>query len=169
QTRDGLMALDPVNGRTLWTRTDVTARANVFGDEDHLFVVETNAQGNSTGTRVLRAYDGATVKDVKDFTALYNQRVMAYGRNLLVADKGGKGTTLRLVDVLEGKDVWKKEFAANSIIIKAENDDLAGAVEPDGKFTVFDMATQKEVLKSEIHPQYLNTLPNISMVHHTLP
>jgi hypothetical protein len=142
----------------------VTARANVFGDEDHLFVVEMNAQGNPTGTRTLRAYDGATVKDVKDFTALYNQRVMANGRNILVADKGAKNTTLRLYDVLEGKDVWKKEFAANSTVIKAENDNLAGAVEPDGKFTVLDLATQKEVLKNEIDPKYLEKVQNVSLV-----
>src|SRR5262249_30546023 len=37
QTRDALVVIDPVSGRTLWTRTEMPPYYRVFGDEDHIY------------------------------------------------------------------------------------------------------------------------------------
>src|SRR5262249_18801379 len=36
QTREGMVVLEPVSGRTLWTRSDVSPRSHVFGDAEHI-------------------------------------------------------------------------------------------------------------------------------------
>ena len=53
--RDGLTALDPLLGTPLWTRTDVLGRAEVFGDADHIYVVDMHADGSSGMGRALCA------------------------------------------------------------------------------------------------------------------
>ena len=49
QMRDSLAAVDPVTGRTLWTRSDVNSRTHVFGDEQHIYVVNMGGQGRGDG------------------------------------------------------------------------------------------------------------------------
>src|SRR5262249_4331454 len=87
QTRDGLMALDPLTGTPLWTRPDVKTNCYVFGDQQHVYVVEMNQEGHPSGTRALRAEDGATVP-VADFKTLFTQRQRIVGSRLLVWDQG---------------------------------------------------------------------------------
>jgi outer membrane protein assembly factor BamB len=158
QTRDGLVAVDPVSGRTLWTRGDISSRCQIFTDEQNIYVVEMNTDNVATATRVLRAYDGVQVRkadgskvEVPDFAALYQKRLQMVGRNILLADAAQDGTTtLRLYDVLAGKDLWKQAFPANSIQLKSEEPNLAGMIEPDGKVTVVDLNKQKTVLEAKV-------------------
>ncbi len=50
QTRDTLTALDPLSGRTLWSRSDVNPRNHIFADENHVFVVELDKANNAHAT-----------------------------------------------------------------------------------------------------------------------
>src|SRR5262249_49025489 len=110
QKRDSLEAIDPVSGRTLWTRSDVHSRSHVFGDEQYIYVVGMGAGNSATATRAFRAYDGVTVR-VPEFANAYQNRVRLVGRNILVRDTDAKGVmTLRIYDVLQGKDLWKETF-----------------------------------------------------------
>ncbi len=45
QMRDALTAVDPVSGRVLWTRSDVSSSSRLFGDDQHVFVVEMAENG----------------------------------------------------------------------------------------------------------------------------
>ena len=161
QMKDSLTALDPISGNTLWTRSDVSPRSRIFGDDQYIFVVEMSSDVKSVpvSTRVFRLYDGATVK-APDFHQLYNadRRIRLVGRDILVADKDKDATTLRLYDPLTGKDVWKQAFAPKSYVLRTEGDDLAGVVEPNGQVRVFDLTTRKEVLNahSKMDPKYLD-------------
>jgi outer membrane protein assembly factor BamB len=144
-TRDGLTAYEPLTGKTLWTRTDVPLRAKVFGDDKHIFVVEIGDQGQPTSSRAFRAQDGVTV-NVPGFDKLFAQRVRVMGRSLLVADStGGPGMTLKLYDIVTGKDVWSKTFPAGSVVLRSEDPDLSGAVDPDGNATIVNLRTQKSM------------------------
>src|SRR5262249_26011436 len=98
QTRDGLAALDPLTGRTLWTRSDGPMRCRLFGDDKHIYLVEIDGTGTASGTRAFRAQDGASVA-VPPFAALFQKRQRILGRELLVADTGASGLDLRLYDV----------------------------------------------------------------------
>ena len=157
QMRDALMAVDPVNGRVLWTRSDVNSSSRLFGDDQHVFVVEMSENGKPASTRVFRTYDGATV-GAPDFHQVYEDRIRLVGRDILTADKDHDAVTLRLYDPLSGKDVWKQAFAPKSIVLQGDEGDLAGAIEPDGQVHVVDLATRKEVLtaKSKMDPKFLD-------------
>ena len=157
QMRDALTALDPISGRVLWTRTDVFSSSRLFGDDQHVFVVDMGDNGKAASTRVFRTYDGATVAAL-DFHQLYEDRIRLVGRDILTADKDKDATTLRLYDPLTGKDVWKQTFAPKSFVLQGEESDLAGVIEPDGQVRVVDLATGKEVLtpKEKIDVKYLD-------------
>jgi outer membrane protein assembly factor BamB/tetratricopeptide (TPR) repeat protein len=163
-TREGLMGLDPLSGRTLWLRGDVSPSSRLFGDDQLLFSVETAADGKVVSTRAFRTDDGTTVA-VNDFSALWKDRVRAVGRHLLVWEKGDKGAVaLRLMDAASGKEVWKRTGAAGSLVLASEAPDLAGLVEPDGKVTVVEAATGKDVLKGEVDPKRLEKAERVTLL-----
>src|SRR5262249_54519439 len=150
QARDGLTAIDPITGRTLWVRGDraVTSRAHLFGDEQTVYVVEMNQSNNPTGTRALRAHDGAALS-VPDFGSVYQLRQRVIGRTILVSENRDGKTVLRLHDVQAAKDVWNKEFPSGSVILKSEEPHLAGGIEPSGKVTVLALRKQTAVMGSQ--------------------
>src|SRR5262249_15445827 len=138
QKRDSLEAIDPVTGRTLWTRSDVNSRSHVFGDEQYIYVVGMGAGDSATATRAFRAYDGVTVR-VPEFANAYQNRVRLVGRNILVRDTDAKGTlTLRIYDVLHGKDLWKESFPAGALLMDSEDPRLVGVALPGGTVKVID-------------------------------
>lgn len=152
-TRNGLVALDPVKGSILWTKSDVPAWTQVFGDGQHLYMVEVRPNGNVGASRAVRAHDGVAV-DVPDFSDLYQKRLRILGRNLLLTETQPGGVALRLYDVHTGKDLWKKVFAPNAIVMQSEDPDVAGIIEPslNGKLTLLDLRTQKELMTANVDP-----------------
>src|SRR5262249_18254241 len=134
----------------------------VFGDEDYVFVVESH-DGRVGASRALRAQDGVSIP-VADFATAFQNRVRFLGRHLLVKDSDSKSVTLRLYDVLEGKDLWKKEFPLNSVVLKTEDSELAGVVDPDGRVTAFDLATGKEVFRAALLPQHIEKAQTIYLL-----
>jgi outer membrane protein assembly factor BamB/tetratricopeptide (TPR) repeat protein len=176
QTRDGLEALDPLTGKTLWKRGDIGTHSIVFADDEHVFVVEFDQGNLPNGSRVLRAADGVSVKGVPPFADLYQKRLGLAGRRMLLSGtEVGGAVVLRLYDVLAGKDLWSKKFAPRSIVLHSEDPRLAGVVEPNGKVVVFDLHTQKEVLataagydftneKTGMDPSHLTNLQGITLL-----
>ncbi len=157
QTKEGLVAIDPLSGRTLWTRADLSPHNQILSDENHFYVVELNNENVPSSTRVLRAQDGVSLKST-DFALLFQKRLRMSGRNLLLTETDAvkKTVSLRLYDVLAAKDQWKQDFPAGSIAVHSEEANLAGMVEPDGKLRVFDVRTQKELFKdAKIDPKHL--------------
>src|SRR5260370_26355945 len=102
--RDGLMALDPVQGTTLWTKTDVNSHTQVFGDDQHVFLIDVNNGSAAAGTgRAIRAHDGAPVSG-PDFAALFQRQLALVRRNFLLREnEPAGGMTLRASYVLTGK------------------------------------------------------------------
>ena len=58
QAREGLMGVDPLTGRILWSRSDIGSRSKIFGDGDTVYVVEMDEHNVPSVTRGLRASDG---------------------------------------------------------------------------------------------------------------
>jgi outer membrane protein assembly factor BamB/tetratricopeptide (TPR) repeat protein len=150
KTRQGLVALDPVRGTELWTNNDVPRRAHVFGDDQMIYVLELRDDGTPLAGRAYRGEDGSAVK-VPDFAGIYQKRIRVLGGRLLTSEQEPNGNlVLRLYSIRTGKDLWKRSFPANSVVLKSEDAELAGAVEPDGKVTVVDLSTLREVLRTEV-------------------
>jgi outer membrane protein assembly factor BamB len=149
QNRNGIVALDPIKGTAIWTKSDInSARTTVFGDDQYIYLVETNNEGAvATANRAVRAADGVTVQ-LPDFTKAYQHKIAQLGRTLLVKNETEKGVSLRLYDVVAGKDLWTKEFPANSIALKSELPELAGVIDPEGNVTAFDLRSRREVVLS---------------------
>jgi outer membrane protein assembly factor BamB/tetratricopeptide (TPR) repeat protein len=158
QTRDGLSALDPLTGKTLWTRNDVPTRCRLFGDDRHIFLVEIDNTGSATNTRAFRAQDGASV-DVPPFAPLFQKRQRILGGQLLVADTlAAGGVDLRLYDVPSGKDLWREHFGNGTVMLSSEDPELAGAIESDGRLTVVNVRQRKIVFRARVATEYLKNL-----------
>jgi outer membrane protein assembly factor BamB/tetratricopeptide (TPR) repeat protein len=156
-TRDGLMALDPLTGKTLWIRSDVTARCRLFGDARHIYMVELNNDGTASTTRAFRAQDGASVP-VPNFAALYQKKERVVGRQLVVADSQSTGLSLRLYDVHTGKDLWSEKFPVGSTVLHSEDPDLAGIITPDGRVNVMSVSRRKVVFKGIVDVEHMKNL-----------
>jgi outer membrane protein assembly factor BamB/tetratricopeptide (TPR) repeat protein len=163
-TRGGLEALDPLSGKTLWSREDVPPRCHIFTDGNNLFVVNFGEDNTPKSTHVLRMSDGSAVK-APDFGALYAKRQRVAGGNILLSETGDKDAlTLRLYDVLSGKDVWKETFAAKTILLRSEDPNLTGAAEPDGTLHVYDLPTHKEILKGKLDPTFAEKVDSVHLL-----
>jgi len=151
QTRDGLVAFDPAKGSILWTKSGISARTHLFGDGQYVFLVDVNGDGQpSSAARAIRAEDGVAVQ-VPDFSEPYQRKLRVVGRTILAREETPQGDlVMRLYDVHAGKDLWKKTFPPSSILLKADDHDLAGAIEPDGAVTLYDARSQKEVLHASL-------------------
>jgi outer membrane protein assembly factor BamB len=150
-TRDGLTALDPLRGTVLWSKTDVPMRAQVFGDDQHIYWVETRADHTVSTGHAVRAQDGVSV-EVPDFSRLYQRRRGLLGRHLMIGERRSDDLTLRCYDVQTGKDVWKKSFSPGSLALQSAEPELAGVVEAKngGRVTVVDLQTFQEVLAARM-------------------
>jgi outer membrane protein assembly factor BamB len=163
QVRDGLVAIDPVTGRTLWVRNDVTTRSHVFNDEQNVYIVDMNGD-TPAATRAFRAYDGVSVK-VPDFTDQYKKRLRVIGTRILLSDSDPKGgITMRLYDVPTGKDLWKQDFPANSTVLQSEDRNLAGILESDGKLKVYDLQAGKEILSNKVDPKFMDKVKDVHLL-----
>jgi outer membrane protein assembly factor BamB len=146
-TRDGLVALDALRGTVLWTKSDVPVRAQVFGDDQHVYLVEVRADGSTGSGKALRARDGVSV-DVPEFGPLYQRRLRILGRHLLLRETAAKGdVVLRLYDVHTGKDLWKNTFKSGAIVLRSEDPDLVAVVERSDncKLTISSLSGRQEV------------------------
>jgi outer membrane protein assembly factor BamB len=155
RTQEGLVGLDPVRGAVLWTKNDLANNTQIFGDEQYVYLVETRDGGQVTAGRALRGRDGV-VADMPNFADVFQHRQRILGGRLLVSENAANGGTLvRLYDIPSGKDLWKKALPANSLLLKTEEGDIAGMVEPDGKLTVLDLRTQQEVSLARFPAKHL--------------
>ena len=164
QTAEGLVAVDPLGGAELWTRTDLPRRADIFGDGKHVFVVGLDGDGIARSTQALRIADGSAVR-VLDFTTLYREHRQFFGGTLVLSDKGPKGeVVLRQYDILTGKDLWKKTLAPKSFLLESADENLAGAVEPDGTVTVVDLALHQPVLSGKMERKHLAGVAKVTLL-----
>jgi outer membrane protein assembly factor BamB/tetratricopeptide (TPR) repeat protein len=156
-TRDGLVALDPTRAGTasvLWTKRDVSMRAQLFGDDEHVYVVEPAGDNSPATVRALRAQDGITIP-VPEFGRLYAQRIRTDGRRLLLQeDEPQGGKFVRLYDVQTGQDVWKRHFSAGAIVIQCQDPTLTGVIEKDDVVTLLNARTGDVLLRSLILPEH---------------
>ena len=152
-TRDELVALDPLSGRKLWARKNVSARTQVFGDSQYVLLLETGTEKKISATRLLRAVDGAPVEGFADVTKmLVNAKsYRVFGRHLLLTEGTGDANRVaRLYDTVTGQDVWRKDFGPKAIPVRTQNPDWVGYVLPDGQFTLLDSHTGKTVASAAL-------------------
>lgn len=143
-SQKGLVVQDPLRGTMLWKKMDVSPGSRIFGDDQYLFLIE-GSDGSYGAGRVLRANDGETI-DAPDFGNVYQHRVRVMGRRILAAVPERGTVTLKLYDVVSGKDIWAKKFVAGTSVCHTEDPDLAAVIEPHGSLTVIDVQSGRALL-----------------------
>ena len=162
-TSEALVAVDPVKGDVLWMRSDMPKKCHLYNDAQHIFVVEMGDAASPGATRVFRLHDGVDIH-ARDFSAAYKNRVRMTGHKLLVRDSDATGITLRLYDVLAGKDLWKNDFPAGTLVLQSADENLGGVVEPNGNVTVLDLAKAKVVLKARMKAEHLAKVTDVHLL-----
>jgi outer membrane protein assembly factor BamB len=166
QTHDGLMALDPLSGDVLWTRSDCPDQAEVFGDYRRIYYVRSGLGGEAEAAHALRASDGGTVA-AADFSGAFNAKHQVCGGSLLLTETDAAGAlVLRLHEPGTGKDLWKQAFSPRARVLHSDDPNLTGVVEPerDGKLTVYDLRTRSVVLSAEVQPRDLERVDRIHLL-----
>ena len=162
--RDTLTAIDPITGRELWVRTDVGSRSHVFGDDKYVYVVSLNANGQANGTRVYRAHDGISVK-ADDFSEAYNNRVRIVGSRIVVKQtERNNAPTLRVYDILSGRDLLREAFPVGSYIFDTNNPKFAGGVDSAGNIKVFDLSSLKLAFTATMDAKYLTKVKSVNLL-----
>ena len=146
-----LVALDPNKGSVLWKKTNVSARTRLSGDDDFIFLFESNPDGGVTSARCIRAEDGFEI-DIPDSSAVFSslEKTRSIGRQMLIFDEGKNGKTVRLYDLLTGKDAWKKELASNVVLLRSQDPSLAGYVTEKGEVGIFRTSDGKEMFDGKL-------------------
>jgi outer membrane protein assembly factor BamB len=151
-TRDGLVAVDPTRGNVLWTKSNVSAHVQLMGDDNYVFVFESNADGGVTSARAVRASDGVEVQ-IQDSAQVFSnlKKSKTAGRRVLVLDEKSEKKAMRLYDILTGKDDWKKEIDGNAILLRCEDPNLTGYVSTDkGDVVIFSVKDGKEIFSGKL-------------------
>ncbi len=129
-----LTALDPRTGEVLWTRQQMPAGCECFGDDELIFALPID----SSEAIVLRAWDGRELGTRR--LPSVAERVACRGRHVLAWTAQGDGQRrLHLVDAWSGAELWQRTVAEGSKADLVEEDRLA-VLEPEGKFWVLRIA-----------------------------
>jgi hypothetical protein len=135
-TREGLVALDPLTGRTLWQRPELSPRGLLSADDRHLFAVELSKEISPTATHAFRLSDGMKVS-VKDCTDRLSRRgTLVAGRVLWSEAAPGKEVTLGAYDVLTGKDVWTRSYPAGCRVLESHSPGYLGVLDPESRVSI---------------------------------
>ncbi len=160
-TRDGLEVVEPLDRRVLWTRRGLAERTQLYGDARYLVIVETGGSDKKpTSVKLLRAIDGMPVEGSPD-----SGRVLASAKSytimgrhaLLMEGTGDQPRVVRLYDLATGKDVWKKEYDAKAVPMKALNGDWTGYVKANGEAEVIEIKTGKVAATLKIDEKHLES------------
>jgi outer membrane protein assembly factor BamB len=137
----GLTCLDPATGAVRWVRSDLSMWLTAFARGEHLIVGEHHFDGALRGLRALRLADGKALA-IPGTAAVYAKRLRIVNGRVLVSEEGPDGeVSLRLYDVLTGKDDWARLFPGGSIVLSSPAANLLGVLDPAGVVTVVDLAT----------------------------
>ena len=166
-----IVAVDPLDGETLWVRQNMPNNCELFGDERHLFVLSDDREeavllraedGQELGSRKLpRTTMQRGTSDgriVKSYTPLNHTSIAELGRKLLLWWPEGNHRELTLIDPLEQRDEWprrKYSHQARACVIPNE---AVGVMEPDGRFELISLADGKTIadVKLEMETALIN-------------
>jgi outer membrane protein assembly factor BamB len=127
-----LLALDPITGRTLWQRFDVTPGSEFFGDSQYIFLTSPQSEE----ALVLRASDGVELGN-RPLPKAEN-RLLSTGRRTVSWTRVEDHQVLSLIDVWTRETIWKHEFAPESRASLVEHKAVA-VVEPSGRFVLVQL------------------------------
>ncbi len=143
QSGKTVYAADPLTGRTLWERHNISRGGKLFGDQETVLVV----RNGTNQAEALRAADGHSlgVRRVVGDTA----RLATIGRHELSWIVQNQRSHLSRTDVLTGETVWTTDFSERAKMTVIEDEEVA-VLEPTGEFAVIRVSDGKELLSAKL-------------------
>ncbi|MCE9552450.1 MAG: PQQ-binding-like beta-propeller repeat protein [Planctomycetes bacterium] len=139
-----LVSVNPLTGKRLWSRRDVPAGSEIFGDDELLLV--TPPQGGDAF--VLQSVDGALLGRRK--VPQVSDRWTTLGRRIVCIDSGaGKEPRLRLFDPWTQQEVWQIPLAPG-VKTTLVDETMAALLDRQGKFILLDLSTGKPVFEQQL-------------------
>ncbi len=140
-----LVCVDPLSGETLWSREGIDPGAQLFGDEDVLFVIpydHTEAMVLSTSTGELLG--------TRPVEKLEN-RWATWGRNVLAWSEENGKLSLRVYDAWLGTELWRGEFPIGSRGELVADDEVA-VFQATGELVIVSLRDGRERLRKQLDP-----------------
>jgi hypothetical protein len=145
-----LRCVDPLNGNTLWSRSDVPRTAELFGDDELLFAATVGGNGSVSEAMVLRRMDGELI----DRRALPPAPWLTIvGRNVARAHarepRSNQRLPISVTDVLTGEELLNAQYSGDARLSVVEPN-MVAVFEPSGKFQLIDAGTGKLVIDQKL-------------------
>jgi hypothetical protein len=157
QDDNELRCVDPLSGETLWSRSDLPAGCELFGDQEFVFAADVSEHQ----AYMIRIVDGQLVGK-RDLPR--SEWLLTAGRN--VAQLGGRNEgdsrilQLRVTDIASQETLFEAEYPAASATTVVEPNAVA-MLEPSGKFQLIDVQSGATIVDAQLEP--IPTLANIEM------
>lgn len=124
-----LQAVDPLTGKLLWKRFDLSPGSEVFGDDQIILV----AAPQSREAMVLRTLDGREIGRCQ--LPDESDRIVTLGRCMLIWQQEQQGKQLTLVDPWENRVRWQHRFTQTAHFWLLGTDEVA-VLDDTGRFVV---------------------------------
>jgi outer membrane protein assembly factor BamB len=124
-----LWAVDPLSGETLWTRDDLPAGCDLFGDDEALLVTPPDGET----TIVLSPVDGGELGSCA--APPRDERLWTVGRRVVVWKMGAERMELSLTDPWRQTTVWRRTFDAKAKTALVDGQEAA-VLEPSGRLSM---------------------------------
>jgi outer membrane protein assembly factor BamB len=140
-----LVCVDALTGASLWERSsspqaEIPLQADIFGDDELLFVSDARLDSKSEELLVLSAIDGSLLAKRKIEPA--ERRWATHGRHVLTWEDKNSTVNLRLYDAWNDRELWSRPLAKGSKGCLIDGDEVA-ILEPAGQFTVVSLESGK--------------------------
>jgi hypothetical protein len=142
-----LVGIDVLSGEIVWTRSDIPPAEEIFGGEEHLFVV---APGANEAT-VLRTIDGVKV-GVRPHS--WNDRYLTYGQRVVSNASANGKMQVRVYDVWTEEELWRATFTEGARIEPIGSDEFA-VMDSSGKLVIYSLHKAEVVVDTKIDREKL--------------
>jgi hypothetical protein len=155
QEQNQLKCVDPLSGETVWTRNDLPAGCELFGDGDFVFAADMSEHE----AYVVRMTDGR-LEGKRELPK--SEWLLTAGRNIAVlgsrSERERRDLLLNVVDLWSQKKLFDAEFPNTSRISIVEPHSVA-VCQPSGKFQLIDVRTGRPSID-----QQLESVPDLQSV-----
>jgi outer membrane protein assembly factor BamB len=143
QRQRQLLAVHPITGKTLWTRSGIQPGSDIFGDDELLFVTPPG----SSEALVVRAADGQELG--RRFVPKVEQRLATVGRKVAVWQIGHPRCTLKMRDIWTEQDLWEQQYQFGAKPWPIE-DRAVAVMQIDGKFAIVNLPDGKPEIEATL-------------------
>ena len=152
QQDNQLLAVDRITGKTLWSRDGLSAKSDLFGDDQYLFVTAKD----STQATVFHILDGDQLGTRE--LPKQKERMVTLGRHVLTWTSSPETAGWKLYDPWTQKIIWERSFDAGTEPVLV-NPQIIASLTPGGQFLVQRIIDGKVLLESSIpKPKKFNSI-----------